>query len=146
MRLVFASLSFIGVILSNEDNRFLKCVKLVEDVTDVVRQALPVNPYEEHQVAMLTYLIAKICSAIARGANPSLVTATLLIFSSVIGFEAILWVVVAAQLLWFVIINVTILFVAVICFYKEMYNLLTTKTQESKDTPDHTVGLESQGP
>ncbi|XP_052108735.1 uncharacterized protein LOC127741125 [Arachis duranensis] len=91
-------------------------VNLVEDATAILREALPVNPYEEHLLAMLVYHIAKFCSLIAsRTPNPSWVTATLLICSTLIAFEAILWVV-ADHFSWFVTTNATLLFIAVICY------------------------------
>ncbi|QHO18646.1 Transmembrane protein, putative [Arachis hypogaea] len=108
-----------------------------------MRKLLLANPYEEHWAAMLVYHVATICSMIARAANPSLVTASLLIFSSVIAFEAILWVV-AAQLWCFIIVNVTILLVAVISYYKDIYNLLTTRSQYQR-THDSSDTVASEG-
>ncbi|MED6204595.1 hypothetical protein PIB30_010450 [Stylosanthes scabra] len=87
---------------------------------------------------MLVYHVATICSAIARGANPSLVTATFLIFFSLISFEAILWVLLPlpphCPLSSFIIVNVIILLVAIISHYNDIYNLLTTRSHASSDT------------
>ncbi|KAL4343111.1 hypothetical protein AHAS_Ahas11G0045700 [Arachis hypogaea] len=108
-------------ISSREGGSLCNLVKLVEEGTAILREALPVNPYEEHLLAMLVYNVAKICSLIAsRTPNPSWATATLLICSTVIAFEAILWVV-ADQFLWFVAANATMLFIAVICYHKDIH-------------------------
>ncbi|QHO48241.1 uncharacterized protein DS421_1g03880 [Arachis hypogaea] len=113
---------------SREGGSLYNLVNLVEEGTAILREALPVNPYEEHLLAMLVYHVAKICSVIAaRTPNPSWATATLLICSTLIAFEAILWVV-ADHFLCFVTANATLLFIAVICYYKDIRSQRTPQS------------------
>ncbi|QHO18648.1 hypothetical protein HN51_061417 [Arachis hypogaea] len=106
---------------STEGGSLHNFVNLVEDATTILREALPV-PYEKRSLAMLVYHVAKICSLIAsRTPNPSRATATLLICSTLIAFEAILWVV-ADHFLWFVTANATLLFIAMICYHKDIHS------------------------
>ena len=112
-------------------------------------RGLTTNPFQDHRAAMSIYLTATICKEIARTApRPSGLTATLYIVSTVFAVEAVLWVV-AAQLLRFFVINVSILLVAMICNYKDIRKLLIKCSQkifhrESLNTPAQMADLEAQ--
>ena len=134
-----------GVVSETDDNRF---IKLGGNAISIIYRGLTTIPCQDNRAAMLIYLVATICYEIARSTTPSGLTASLLIVCIVIAVEAFLWVV-ATQLLWFIIINVPILLVALICYYKDIRRLLIKCSQkvfrrESLSTADQMVDLEAQ--